>query len=308
VNGDEAFVAAGDGGLRIVDVSQPANPVEVTFYETSGYASDVLVVDDIVYVADGVAGLLILRYRSTFSISGRVVDSSGNPIEGVEVAAGATYSATTDTGGRYAVTELPSGPYTLTPTKGDWVFTPRTRIVSVPPDGRGQDFTMLHPPVSVTLSLSGTVSLPGTLAYRDTQGLTTTLAFPPGAVTEATTVVLTPTVVSAGADFVFAGHAFDLEAYRGGEVQPGFRFNEAVTITIHYSAQDVRLVSNEDELTLRWWEGGGWQDAAETCDPPSTTIRDPSQGVLSVPICHLSRFALLGPTNRVALPLVASGR
>jgi hypothetical protein len=26
--------------------------------------------------------------------------------------------------------------------------------------------------------------------------------------------------------------------------------------------------------------------------------------VLSVPICHLSRFALLGPTNRVYLPLV----
>jgi hypothetical protein len=308
VNGDDAFVAAGDAGLRIVDVSQPANPIEVSFYETSGYASDVLVVDDIVYVADGVAGLLILGYPPTFSISGRVVDSSSNPIEGVQVAAGAAYTATTDTGGHYTLTEVLSGTYTLTPTKPDWVFTPRTRILSVPPDGTGQDFTILHPPISTTLSLSGTVSLPGTLAYEDTQELTTTLAFPSGAVTESTTIVLTPTVASASGGFVFAGHAFDLEAYQESEPQSGFTFNEPVTITIHYSAQDVRLISNENDLTLRWWDGSVWQDAAETCDPPSTTVRDPPQGLLRVPICHLSRFALLGTTNRVYLPLVLSGR
>jgi hypothetical protein len=286
----------------------------VSFYETSGYASDVLVVDDTVYVADGVAGLLILRYPPYFSISGRIMDGSSNPIEGVQVAAGAAYTATTDTDGHYALTEVLSGTYTLMPTKPDWVFTPRTRIVSVPPDAAGQDFTILHPPVSTTLSLSGGVSLPGALAYEDTQGLITTLAFPPGAVTESTTVVLTPTIVltptvaSAGAGLVFAGHAFDLEAYQGGELQPDFVFNEPVTITIHYSAQDVRFVSDENELTLRRWDGSLWQDATETCDPPSTVVRDPSQRLLRVPICHLSRFALFGPTNRVTLPLVLSSR
>jgi hypothetical protein len=77
-----------------------------------------------------------------------------------------------------------------------------------------------------------------------------------------------------------------------------------VTVTIHYSEQDVRLVSDESQLTLRWWDGSAWQDAKETCSPPSGYVRDEARRVLSVPICHLSRFALLGPTNRVYLPLV----
>ncbi len=49
------------------------------------------------------------------------------------------------------------------------------------------------------------------------------------------------------------------------------------------------MISNE--LTLRR------RDAAETCTPPSTYVRDEEHNVLSVPICH-------GPTNRVYLPLV----
>ena len=307
LNGGYAFVAAGDAGLRIVDVSQLANPAEVSFFGTSGYATDAWVVDDEVYVAAGDAGLLILRYPPTFSISGRVVDSSGNPIAGVQVAAGAAYSATTDTTGRYTVGGVPSGTHILTPAKPGWAFSPGTRTLSVPPDATGQDFTILHPPVSTTLSLSGTVSLSDTLAYTDTRDLTTGVAFPSGAVTRATTMVLTPTVASATEGLIFAGHAFDLEAYQGGERQPGFTFDRPVTVTIRYSAQDVRLVSDEADLTLRWWDGNTWQDAAETCDPPSTTVRDDSQGLLRVPICHLSRFALLGPTHRVYLPLIVSG-
>jgi hypothetical protein len=308
VSGDHAFVAAGDAGLRIVDVSQLANPAEVSSFGTSGYATDSLVVDDAVYVAAGDAGLLILRYPPTFSISGRVVDSNGNPMAGVQVAAGTATTATTDATGRYTVTGVPSGTHILTPTKPGWVFSPGARTLDVPPDGTGQDFTILHPPVSTTLSLSGTVSLSGTLAYTDTQDLTTGVTFPSGAVTEATTIVLTPTVASATEGLIFAGHAFDLEAYQGGERQPGFTFDRPVTVTINYSAQDVRLVSDRDNLTLRWWDGNAWQDAAETCDPPSTPIRDDSQGLLRVPICHLSRFALLGPTQRVYLPLVLSGQ
>jgi hypothetical protein len=306
VSGDHAFVAAGEAGLRIVDVSEPANPTEVTSYDTSGYAYDVLVADDTVYVADGDAGLLILRYPAEASISGRVVDSSGNPVEGVDVAAGTAYSATTDAEGEYTVAEVAPGAYTLAPGKAGWVFTPPTRTVSVPPDATGQDFTMLHPPISATLSLSGTASLPNTLAYTDTQGLPTTLDFPPGAATEPTTVVLTPTVASGDGGLVFAGHAFELEAYRGSEHQPGFAFDEPVTVTIRYSAQDVELISDEGGLTLRWWDGSAWQDAAETCEPPSTTVRDASRGLISVPICHLSRFGLFGPANRIYLPLVLS--
>lgn len=243
------------------------------------------------------------------SISGQVQDSSSNPIFGVTISAGAGGSATTNATGTYAITDLSVGTYILTPTKPGWVFVPPTRTVTVPPDATGQDFTMFHPPVSTTLTLSGTTNLSSTLCYTDTQGLTTTLTFPRGAVTETTAIVLTPTIASGGA-LAFAGHAFDLEAYQGDELQPGFAFreNKPVTVTIHYSEQDVHLISDDSKLTLRWWNGNSWRDAAETCGPASDYARDQEKRVISVSICHLSRFALLGPTKRVYLPIVLRNR
>ncbi|MGB9722607.1 MAG: hypothetical protein ACP5OO_05470 [Chloroflexia bacterium] len=38
--------------------------------------------------------------------------------------------------------------------------------------------------------------------------------------------------------------------------------------------------------------------------PPSPYTRAPEENRLAVPICHLSRFALLGPVQQVFLPLV----
>ncbi len=303
VSADYAYVADWEQGLRVVDVSIPSSPAEVGYYDTPGYSLDVYVEKGYAYVADYDTGVIILRYTD-FSASGRVRSSNGDPLSNVSVSTGAGGSAITNATGAYTIPGLSAGVYTIIPTEPAWVFVPPTRTVTVPPDATGQDFTMLHPPVSTTLTLSGTANLPNTLAYTDTQGLTTTLTFPRGTVTETTTVVLTPTVASGSADLAVAGHAFDLEAYQGGVHQPDFVFNEPVTVTIHYSEQDVRLVSDESQLTLRWWDGGVWQDAAETCNPTSGYVRDPAKRVLSVPICHLSRFALLGPTNRVYLPLV----
>ena len=160
---------------------------------------------------------------------------------------------------------------------------------------------MLAAPVSATL----TPGVAGSLTYTDTQGLTTTLAFPAGVVTQTTTLFLTPTVASAGAGMTFAGHAFELEAYQNGPPQPGFVFSTAVTVTIQYSELDVRLVSEESGLVLGWWTGDEWLDAADTCDPPSAYERDLGGRALSLPICHLSTFALFGPTESVYLPLVA---
>jgi hypothetical protein len=302
-------LADDSGGLRVVGVSDPVHPTEIGFYDTPGSASEVYGSNGKAYVGDEGGGLIILRYTGAmppYAISGQLQDSSSHPIPNVTISTSANISATTDASGAYTIPDLSAGTYTLTPTKPGWVFAPPTRTVSVPPDATGQDFTMLHPPVSTTLTLSGTANLPNTLCYTDTQGLTTTLTFPRGAVTETTTVVLTPTIASGSADLTFAGHAFDLEAYQGGERQPGFTFREPVTVTIHYSEQDTRLVSDESQLTLRWWDGSTWQDAKETCSPPSGYVRDETKRVLSVPICHLSHFALLGPTNRVYLPLVMS--
>jgi hypothetical protein len=60
VTGSYAYVATGDGGLRIINISDPAHPTEVGFYDTSGYAQGVVVSGDYAYVADG-SGLRIIR-------------------------------------------------------------------------------------------------------------------------------------------------------------------------------------------------------------------------------------------------------
>jgi hypothetical protein len=146
------------------------------------------------------------------------------------------------------------------------------------------------------------------LVYTDTQGLTTTLQVPLGAVTETTRLVFIPTAVTAPPGLTSAGHGFDLAAYRQGVQLPGFTFNRPLTLTIRYSDRDVRLVTDERQLFLAWWTGDEWVDAFGTCDPSGTATLeiylDPARNLLRLPICHLSRFALFGPTRQMYLPLV----
>jgi hypothetical protein len=111
-----------------------------------------------------------------------------------------------------------------------------------------------------------------------------------------------------GAGFAFTGHAFDLTAFQGGSQQPGFTFGAPVTVTIHYSDDDVRVVTDESRLVLQWWTGSEWRDAAETCDPASSYSRDAANNVLSLPICRLGRFGLFGPTYQTYLPLILRNR
>ena len=56
-----AYVADDDAGLRIINVSNPALPVETGFYDTGGFAYGVFVIDTIAYVADMQAGLRIIN-------------------------------------------------------------------------------------------------------------------------------------------------------------------------------------------------------------------------------------------------------
>jgi hypothetical protein len=173
-----------------------------------------------------------------------------------------------------------------------------------------------------------------TIIYTDTQGLTTTIEIPPGAVVETVTIAFSPLItpgypLSTGWEFV--GHAFDLDGYcaplrvylplavrnhpaigsmaAAGESAtsgscstaetPDFipcdiAFQTGVTITIFYSDQDVQGILDEDTLRLDRWTGTGWQDVAETCIPSSTYITDTLGNMLQVATCHLSRHSMRG--------------
>ena len=70
VVGDYAYVADNDSGLRVILVSDPANPVEVGYYDTPGPAFGVAVAGNHVYVADAWAGLRVIS-----------VSDPANPVE-----------------------------------------------------------------------------------------------------------------------------------------------------------------------------------------------------------------------------------
>ena len=133
----------------------------------------------------------------------------------------------------------------------------------------------------------------------DVQGLRTDLFFPSGAVSQTTAISLTPTMVDDRLPGqAFAGHAFDLAA------QPDQIFGISVTATVRYSNFDVRLIADENALTLLWWNGSSWADAATTCVPESSYQRDVLNNSIESPVCRTGRYALFGPTHQIYLVVI----
>jgi hypothetical protein len=75
-----------------------------------------------------------------------------------------------------------------------------------------------------------------------------------------------------------------------------------VIVTIHYTDAEIQGI-DEDTLILNYWDGNTWVDAA--C---GAYDRHPEANWLSVPICHLSQFGLMGEvkigTSYVYIPFV----
>ncbi len=61
VSGDFAYVADGDGGLRVIDVSTVSDPVEAGFFDTPGLAWGVAASGGYIHVADYDAGVEIFQ-------------------------------------------------------------------------------------------------------------------------------------------------------------------------------------------------------------------------------------------------------
>jgi titin len=92
---------------------------------------------------------------TTFTISGRVADSSGSAIPNVSVTrSGSTTAVLTNSAGYFTFTNVPAGTYTITPSKSGYIFTPTSRTVTVSSANvGGQNFTG-----STGYSLSGRIS------------------------------------------------------------------------------------------------------------------------------------------------------
>ncbi len=90
-----------------------------------------------------------------YTISGRITDTSGNPVANVTITDGNGRSTSTDANGNYTMTGLGAGTFTLTPSKSGFTFTPTTIVGSVPPNAINKDFTALPSP---TYTVSGRVA------------------------------------------------------------------------------------------------------------------------------------------------------
>jgi Leucine-rich repeat (LRR) protein len=131
-------------------------------------------------------------------------------------------------------------------------------------------------------------------------------SIPSGALAGDTTFTYTPQPFPShdpGA-LVFANHSFQLTA-EDALGSPVTDFAQPITVTITSTDPDL-LGLLENSLALYDWDPGSltWQDAATTCSGGATT-RDLVSNIFSLPLCHLSEFAVFGnPPLHVFLPLI----
>jgi hypothetical protein len=145
-----------------------------------------------------------------------------------------------------------------------------------------------------------------TLAYKDTSGAGITLTVPAGATSPGYTLTATPIAVQQALSMgqplteVNPLAAILLDVFYNNQPLSGFVFDQPATLRINYTAEQA----GHAETTLRIFtlQNNQWVDAAETCNPPSTYLRQPEQNQISVQICHLSPFVLVEPAYWQYLP------
>lgn len=79
-----------------------------------------------------ILGLYTRASEVTYSVSGHVIDDTGQPLAGVLITSSSGHSATTDASGTYTLAGLIAGTYTITPSLTGWRFSPVTRTVTLP--------------------------------------------------------------------------------------------------------------------------------------------------------------------------------
>jgi len=110
---------------------------------------------------------------SGYSISGRVVTSTGTGISGVSVSRGSGSPVLTDTSGNYTFNGVPAGTYTLTPTRSSYAFSPATRSVTISSaNAAGQNFTGYNSTINGRVAFSNGVGIAGVEVRLNSGGRT----------------------------------------------------------------------------------------------------------------------------------------
>lgn len=181
-----------------------------------------------------------------------------------------------------------------------------------PEYGQSPWLSQFSVPVSTTTMLEGTQMEIGpldlelkVLHYFDPDGVTTTITVPVGTVTETVTLGYVPITTYFG--FNFTDQVFNLSAFRDNLPVSGYRLKLPITMQVGYTHADLGDIP-EDQLGIKIYNevSHTWSDAAQTCDPISSYIRNPDENWVKVNVCHLSLFALsdMRPYYTLYLPRI----
>jgi hypothetical protein len=104
------YAAAGEAGLRVIDIADPTTPLEVGSFDTPGHANGVHVDGIYAYVADGEAGLQLIDISNPAApMMMATVDTDGEP-SGVFVVGNYAYVAAGEGGLRVVDVSRPDAP------------------------------------------------------------------------------------------------------------------------------------------------------------------------------------------------------
>lgn len=135
-------------------------------------------------------------------------------------------------------------------------------------------------PASNAISSGG-----GTLVYSNMQGVSATVQFPAGVISQTVSYVPLDDLPTPALGFALV---------------PSLTFSQPVTLTLHYRDSDV---AGMDEGALRLynynWPTASWSPA----DPCGGYVRDPANNSLQAIICHFSDYALKDWLHNLYLPI-----
>jgi hypothetical protein len=158
--GTTVILAGGSKGLFVVDYSDPSHPQVVRNIIETGFAPSYLAINgNYLYVADSEANIWLFQLNFQ-SISGKIQDENGAPLEGIQISNGA-YSELTDDTGVYHFDGLSSSTYQIIPSTQGYVFAPAQHTVTVPPSTTSQDFTAILPSISGRVKTLNGLPYPG---------------------------------------------------------------------------------------------------------------------------------------------------
>ncbi len=101
---NHVFIADGEEGISIIDVTNPDDPQDVAVFDTQGFATAVAIVNDCAFVADGEEGLSVIDVYDLDDLA--LIGSLDTPGEAIGVTISGDYAYISDNNGGMRIVDI----------------------------------------------------------------------------------------------------------------------------------------------------------------------------------------------------------